>query len=159
MSKLIFVRHAVSLNREKAAADGIADRNRPLTSKGIRDFRKHVSKNKKLFKGVELWVTSPYVRAKETLDIILEVLNIDEARIHITANLKPEGKPQKLIEWIKKRNEKTIVFVSHEPFLSEFLRKTLSKDSRIPKLKKGAIFVVDFRLKTQKNKLNGLSNP
>ena len=159
MSKAIFVRHAVALNRERAKADGIADARRPLTAQGIRSFKKQVLKHKKLFKNVDLWVTSPYLRAKETLDIILEVLNIDEAQISILPKLIPEAEPELLLNWLAKRKERKIVLVSHEPFLSGFLTQYTDAGKRAKNVKKGAIAVVDIKSHNQKYILKGLFNP
>lgn len=159
MPKAIFVRHAVALDREKAEAGGIADERRPLTARGIRNFKKQVLKHKKIFRNVDLWVTSPYLRAKETLDVILEVLGIDEAQINVLPKLTPEAKPEQLRAWLAKRKEKVIVFVSHEPFLSGFLSQHTDAGKNVPKVKKGAIAVVDFKPNDQKYKLKGLFNP
>lgn len=159
MPTAIFVRHAVALDREKAKVGGISDERRPLTTRGIRRFQKQVLKNKKIFKNVDLWVTSPYLRAKETLDIILNVLDIDEAQINVLPKLTPGAKPEQLRAWLAKRNENVIVFVSHEPFLSGFLARNTDVGKNIPKIKKGAIAVVDLKTKNQKYKLKGLFNP
>ncbi len=159
MPKAIFVRHAVALNRAKAKSDGIIDKHRPLTEQGARSFQKQVLKHRKLFSNVDLWVTSPYLRAKETLDVIFEVLNINEAQISILPKLIPEAKPDQLRDWLAKRKEKVIVFVSHEPFLSGFLAQQTDAAKDIPKVKKGAIAVVDIKRKNQKYKLKELFNP
>lgn len=159
MKQLVFVRHAIAVDREKAKGRGLADRDRPLTAKGIRDFKLHVLKNKKVFKKVDLWVTSPYIRARETLDVILEALRIDEAHVHIVTRLVPSARPQKLTDTIKKTNERNIVFVSHEPFLSRFLRHVLPKEENLPGLKKGAVIVVDYQEKNNKFKLKSVNNP
>ncbi len=159
MPEFIFVRHAVALDRVKAAADGVTDKLRPLTERGSRDFRRHTLKNKKIFQNVDLWVTSSYVRARETLDTILDALKTDEAHINIAPRLSPGAKPQKLEVWIKKRSERKIVFISHEPFLSAFLTRVLKPSRPLPKLKKGAIVVIDYNLKNRKYKLKELINP
>ncbi len=159
MSKAIFVRHAVALNRAKAKADGIFDKHRPLTPQGVRSFRKQVLKHRKLFRNVDLWVTSPYLRAKETLDVIFEVLEINEAQVCILPKLTPQAKPAQLRDWLAKRKEKVIVFVSHEPFLSGFLNQQTDAAKSDLKFKKGAIAVVDLKRNHQKYKLKALFNP
>lgn len=159
MPKAIFVRHAVALDREKAEASGISDARRPLTARGVRSFQKQVLKHKKIFRNVDLWVTSPYLRAKETLDVILDVLEIHEAQIFILPKLAPEASPEQLRAWLAKRKEKEIVLVSHEPFLSGFLAQFTDAGKNIPKVKKGAIAVVEPKPDNQKYKLTGLFNP
>ncbi len=159
MSKVILVRHAAAVSREQAKAAGIADRKRPLTAQGIRGFRKQITKHRKIFGKVDLWVTSPFVRAKETLDVVFEVLGVDEAEINILPKLTPESKPAQLREWLKKRKEKTIVLVSHEPFLTDFISQNTVNVKKLPKIKKGAIVILDFNTKDQKYKLKALFIP
>lgn len=164
MQKLIFVRHAKAIDREKAKAQGVSDKDRSLTPKGVREFKKHILAHKKIFRNAELFVTSPYERAIETLDIILETVAVDKAPIKIISKITPEAVPGFLVSWLKKRKEKVLVIVSHEPFLSNFLN-SISASGKSPvkikpvKIKKGALMVVDFNVKNKKFKLISLNNP
>lgn len=163
MQKIIFVRHAKALDRAKAEKLKVADKDRPLTQKGIAEFQKHVLKYKKTFKDTELFVTSPYLRATETLDVLLETMNIQEAPIKIINKIRPEDTFEFLKKWLINRKEKKIVVVSHEPFISYFLQnvvesqKTTKKD--VVKIKKGAIISIEYELNKSRFKLKSLKNP
>ncbi len=158
MQKIILVRHAKALDRSKAFAEHRSDKDRPLTPKGVREFKKHIHNHKKIFKNVELFVTSPYVRAIETLDIILEALALSGAAIKIIAKITPEDKFTFLKKWLLSRKEKTIVVVSHEPFLSNFLHNVLQSHKPL-KIKKAALIILSCESNTKKYKLISLKNP
>jgi phosphohistidine phosphatase SixA len=78
--KLILVRHAKAMDRVKALLREIDDENRPLTKKGKLKFQAHVQAVREEFAGVELFVTSEYLRALQTLEVLLEVLSADPAK-------------------------------------------------------------------------------
>jgi phosphohistidine phosphatase SixA len=78
--KLILVRHAKAMDRVKALLREIDDENRPLTKKGKLKFQAHVQAVREEFAGVELFVTSEYLRALQTLEVLLEVLIADPAK-------------------------------------------------------------------------------
>lgn len=146
--QVILVRHAKALDRLKAQIRGVKDSDRPLTKNGISKFQAQVKKNKKLFQKVDLFVTSPYLRAVQTLDIILDELKINEADILIFKKITPNDKVGFLKNWLKTRHEKKIVIVSHEPFMSAVLANCFGGDNGIMKIKKGDILVLDFEDKT-----------
>lgn len=163
MQKIILLRHAKALDRIKAQNQDIADKDRPLTEKGIREFKKQVINNKKTFKNTDLFVTSPYLRALETLDVLLSTLKIESAPIKIISKIRPEDTFIYLKNWLMKRKEKKIVVVSHEPFLSYFLQNIVgsekSKQQKPIKIKKGAIINVEFDSVHRQFKLISLKNP
>lgn len=146
--QVILVRHAKALDRIKALIHGVKDPDRPLTKKGIFKFQTHVKKNKRLFEKVDLFVTSPYLRAVQTLDIILDELKINEADILIFKKITPDDQIQYLNQWLKKRTEKKIVITSHEPFMSNFMRKYCYDMPPDFKIKKGDILILDFDIKS-----------
>lgn len=159
MQKIILVRHAQALNREKAKARGIPDKNRPLTEAGLKKFKKHINVHKNKIGKVELFATSPFVRSIDTLDAILDVLDVTEAPIKIIAQLTPHDRPEALIKWLKKRTEKTILIVSHEPFISNFLY-VIAEKSQVPeKIKKGSLIVLNYKKKINKFTMIRFINP
>lgn len=142
--KLILVRHAKAMDRVKALLKSISDEDRPLTKKGKLKFAAHVKLNVKEFSGTSLFVTSEYLRARETLDLLLQ--NLPKRRTpfpYITLKkITPDDSPQTLIKWLKTRSEKKMVLVGHEPFISKLLEKAFQKNE-IVKIKKGAIICTD----------------
>ena len=159
MQKFILIRHAKALSRNKAEAKNISDKNRPLTTSGIKQFKKFIKLKKNKQNKINLFVSSPYKRAIETLDIILDVKNIDAAPIKIFSKITPEDNPKHLLAWLKKRTEKLILIVSHEPFMSNFLNQSLDSEKWTKKIKKGGIVEIGYYSKNQKFKLIAFNNP
>ena len=120
--KVILVRHA------KSAYDWNRwpiDSMRPLSGKGI--TRQH-----KVAKGMvrenlhfeKVWV-SPYIRAQETLDIILKYYRVN-VKLAIIKELTPSGSSVKLLEQLQEvstpnNQDTSILIVGHDPTLSELL--------------------------------------
>lgn len=150
---LIFVRHAKALDRALALIKKIKEAQRPLTEEGIEEFRKQVKKNKKVFKEVELYLTSPYLRATQTLDILLEELELKEAIIESSPLIEPEKNPADFLKWLQGRGEECIVAVSHEPFLSHCLKAIFKKETDFIKIKKGSIVVIKYQKEQKKYQL------
>lgn len=145
MKTLILVRHAKAMDRDKASAKGIQEPQRPLTDKGIKEFRRHCDRHWEMFAEAELFVTSPFTRAAETLELLLEELQDPAAKIETSSLIEPEENPEIFLRWVKKKKEETVVAVSHEPFLSNFLKHVLQQPE-LPyiKIKKGAFIVLTF---------------
>lgn len=150
---IILVRHAKALDRAIAVVKKIKEAQRPLTEEGIEEFRKQVKKNKKTFRDVELFITSPYLRATQTLDILLEELELEEALIESNSLIEPEKNPTEFLDWLAKRGEDCVVAVSHEPFLTNCLKALFKKETDFIKLKKGAIVVVKVQKDIKKYRL------
>lgn len=70
----------------------------------------------------DLILSSPYVRARQTADIVAEVLKATE-KVHISAALAPDGDAKQLIEELNNRyrSRQSIVLVGHEPYLSALI--------------------------------------
>ena len=143
--KLILVRHAKAMDRVKALLKSVSDEDRPLTKKGKLKFLEHAKVNAKEFAGTELFVTSEFLRAKETLDVLLQALPKRKTApsIVVLKKIGPDDSPLALINWLKTRSEKKLVVVGHEPFLSKFLEKSWKK-LEFEKIKKGAIICTEI---------------
>lgn len=160
MQKIILVRHAKALSQKKARLKKISDSDRALTKAGVRQFQKKIRSHKNLFslfKQADLFVTSPYLRAVQTLKIIFQELKIkSKSKIKTMAKITPEDSPRYLISWLKKRKEKSIVIVSHEPFLTNFLKIYLRNEvsseisvDRPVRIKKGDVLLVQSASSTR----------
>lgn len=160
--KLILVRHAKAMDRVKALLKSVSDEDRPLTKKGRAKFLRHAKLNAKIFSGAELFVSSEFLRAKQTLEVLLEAMPKRKTPrpVAVIKKITPDDSPESLIKWLKLRTEKKLVVVGHEPFISKFLTKATVKSSAktdYDKIKKGAIICLDisfsddhFSIKTEK---------
>lgn len=109
-SQFIFVRHGQS----QANADGIiADGTSPLTSNGIEQARKTGLEVKNL--GIVSIISSPYLRAQQTAEVIAGELGIVPAHIKVIDELRErglgdcEGKPKtQANEWYSQSDDQTL---------------------------------------------------
>lgn len=148
--KIIFVRHAIAMDKDVAQKQKISDAHRALTSVGHKAFKKYAKKNKKLFKRADLFVTSPYIRAVQTLDVIFDVLDLSVGEATIFNKSTPYDNPQLLLKWLGEQKESKIVIVSHEPFMSKFMKLAFKDQWSGEKIKKGSC--IEVKLNTKKPK-------
>ena len=85
------------------------------------------------------------------MDIILKIAVTKNFKRVISDKIKPEDNPKKFLSWILKRKEKRVLVVSHEPFMSLFLKSVTERKIQI---KKGNILVI--QVKNKKFKLLGI---
>lgn len=120
MIELILIRHSVAFEREEfRKKTKLDDAFRPLTVKGRRRLEKMSRMMKKRWiKNLDLIITSPYTRARQSAQIISQVF--DEQKVIECAELVPQSPPQAFVKWMKSQNFKgnTFAIVGHEPNLS-----------------------------------------
>jgi phosphohistidine phosphatase len=114
--ELYVVRHAIAVPRGKRGVRRDADR--MLTLNGISRMRRHAAVLVKLkVRPVEIW-TSPYVRARQTADILRKALG-NEVPLREIASWACGGAHAALFAELKRRaDRKSIMLVGHEPDLS-----------------------------------------
>ena len=119
MKKLIFLRHAKSSWEEP-----VLDRNRSLSSKGIKAIQKVALHWKELFNEAELIITSPANRALNTATIMAYTIGYDLQKIRINEELYTFNFKE-LITFIKKIDNtlSNIIIVGHNPAFSEVSQK------------------------------------
>jgi len=90
----------------------------------------------------DLILSSPYLRAKETAEIVAEVFGM-EKKLEISGTLASEGgNAEDLIEELKRKHgkRKQVLLVGHEPYLSGLIALLISGDRRLAiTLKKGGL--------------------
>lgn len=162
---LFIIRHAIAEEREEFAKKNTDDSLRPLTSKGRKKHQKMILSLEKEFERLDLIVTSPYLRAKQSAQIVSELT--DGTKIVESAELVPHAPPQSLVKWLKTHcgGHKKVAVVGHEPHLTSFASYLLSgsdKESFI-EMKKSAVGLVEIGsfedLTPSKAKLQWLASP
>jgi phosphohistidine phosphatase len=113
---LYLVRHAIA---EERGPDWPDDTKRPLTEKGIARMREAVEGFAALEAAIEIVLTSPLVRAKETADLLIEGLKPKPA-LAVLPSLAPGEAPAKVAEALGAyAGKRAIALVGHEPALGE----------------------------------------
>ncbi|MBN8537212.1 MAG: phosphohistidine phosphatase SixA [Deltaproteobacteria bacterium] len=142
---LYIVRHAIAEDRDLFAKKNPEDSLRPLTMKGKKRMRKIIQGIKRELAEIELIVTSPFLRAKQTANLISEM--IGKIQIVESAELVPQAPPQAIIKWLKMEGikHKKILIVGHEPHLSSLASLLLSgkSEGRFIEFKKSSIALIE----------------
>jgi phosphohistidine phosphatase len=136
---LYLIRHAIA---EDIAGDGHgADSERRLTSEGATKMRRIAKALKDAGLAFDLILSSPYVRARQTAEIVAKVYGLKKA-LELTPELAPHGNPRKLMELLANthRKRRSVVLVGHEPYLSTLISLLLSGGTSLSvRLKKAGI--------------------
>jgi len=114
--KLYLVRHGIAVDRIGGAV--LNDFQRPLTDEGKEETKVVAQALKKLNIKPDLVVASPLIRAKQTADIIRDVLSVKED-LKISDALAPGGGASDVYKFLRNscdmRTTEEVVLVGHEP--------------------------------------------
>jgi phosphohistidine phosphatase len=140
---LSLLRHGIAV--EPGSPGYEDDSARPLTAKGERRTRRIAEGMLALGLSYDLILSSPYVRARQTADLVAEVLKTPEG-VQLSDTLTPEGSPRQVIEALHsdERERQGILLVGHEPYLSRLISTLLTGNSNLPVvMKKGGLCMLD----------------
>ena len=137
--EIYLVRHAVAAERGPKYPD---DRSRPLTPEGVKRFRESVKGLSKFGVEIDIVLTSPLVRARDTATLLASALKPKPSIEQVEA-LAPGGRHVAIVEAIKAaKRQRRIALVGHEPDLGEFAARLLGSRGGV-EFKKGAICLID----------------
>jgi len=138
--ELYLIRHGVAAERGPEYPD---DSKRPLTSKGIAGVRREAKGLNALGITIDLIVTSPLTRTRQTAQIIAETLSNKPAVVQSDA-LAPAGTPAAVMQEIARHAKKgRLALVGHDPNISELAGRLIGARSPV-EFKKGAMCRIDF---------------
>ncbi len=135
---LYIVRHAIAVEREEPGYED--DSQRPLTDTGRKKMKKIVKGLRRLEIELDLILASPYLRARDTADILASGFKMKK-KVAFTDNLIPPGNFDQLIdEIVEKHNVDNLALVGHEPMLSSFISYLITGHTQAKiTLKKGGV--------------------
>ncbi len=136
---LYILRHGLAV--EQGTAGYANDADRPLTSKGERKLSLIAEAMEGLGLSFDLILSSPYKRARQTAEIVAEVLKACK-KVELSPTLEPGGSTKELIEVLKsmKPVPGEVMLVGHEPYLSTLISLLLSGDGGLQvEMKKGGL--------------------
>lgn len=143
--ELIIIRHGTAEEREDFAKKGLEDHMRPLTIKGRKRMQKVCVRLLDFVKDVDLIVSSPLTRARQTAEIVSQIYF--ETKVIEAPELVPHSPPQAFLKWLRTqgRNCRRIVVVGHEPQLSSFASYLLTgKAESFIDLKKSGVIALEL---------------
>ena len=139
---LLIVRHGIAEDRDAFASTGQPDDLRPLTREGRRDFTKVARALRSVVPAVDVLVTSPLVRARQTAEILGERYGMPLVE---SDALRPEAPYTKLAALLKRRRASEVVaVVGHEPHLSGLIAWLIGDTNARIAMKKGGACLVRF---------------
>ena len=124
---LYILRHGIATDPD---VPGFAkDAERPLTPEGKRKLRQVADAMEALELSFDLILSSPYLRARQTAEVIAEALK-ERKRLELSDSLTPGGSPRKLVELLNhlQPSPESVLLVGHEPYLSSLISLLVSGD-------------------------------
>jgi phosphohistidine phosphatase len=139
MFELYLIRHGVAEARGDKWPD---DTKRPLTAKGAVRMRKAAKGLVRLGVKLDVVLTSPLVRARQTADIVAGSFDVRPPIVN-AESLAPEGTYAGVLADLQRQGRRTrIALVGHEPNIGE-LAARLAGSRRAFEFKKGAVCRID----------------
>jgi phosphohistidine phosphatase len=136
---LFLVRHGLAAERGEEWPD---DSKRPLTSKGMARMREIAAGLRELDVEIDLVLTSPLVRAKQTAELLVQGLKPSPALV-VSSVFAPGVAPARAAEALDFRKVRTLAVVGHEPDLGQLAAWLIGAKAPLP-FKKGGICRIDF---------------
>jgi phosphohistidine phosphatase len=137
--ELYLIRHGVAEERGDAWPD---DTKRPLSEAGMERLRKSARGLARLDVSIDVILTSPLVRARQTADIVATACDPRPSIITIDS-LAPEGTYTALVADVEKHARKTrLALVGHEPGIGELAARLIGSRHSF-EFKKGAVCRID----------------
>lgn len=145
--EIYLIRHAIAEDREDFEKTDKDDSLRPLTAKGRKKMQKTALKLHDLIGDVDAIVTSPYVRARQTAEILSQIFY--ETPVKEALELVPHAPALGFIRWMQAhgRDVQSLLVVGHEPHLSLLASYLLAgKNESFIELKKAGIACLEMGL-------------
>jgi len=135
---------------------------RPLTKEGKHKLIAAAQGMKRLRLKFDLVLTSPYLRAKQTAEIIAEAYKIKSQKIELTDNLLPPASAKQLLAEIRHRFPKAqkILLAGHEPHMTELMSELLKSNRHLNiDFKKGGLGLLSIEKDPTDGTLQWLLTP
>jgi phosphohistidine phosphatase len=141
--RLSLLRHGIAAERGTAGYENDSDR--PLTAKGERRTRQIAEGMLVLGLSYDLILSSPFLRARRTAEIVAQVMKRPEG-MQLSDALAPEGNPRQLIDVLgtDHRERQDVLLVGHEPYLSRLISTLLTGSPNLSVvMKKGGLCALE----------------
>jgi len=141
--RLSLLRHGIAVERGSSGDED--DSERSLTAKGERRMRRSAEGMLALGLTYDLILSSPYLRARQTADIVAQILQTPEG-VQLSDRLTPAGRPRQMLESLQTDHQerRDVLLVGHEPYLSRLISTLLTGGPNLPVvMKKGGLCTLD----------------
>jgi phosphohistidine phosphatase len=138
--ELYLIRHGIAEERGEQWPD---DAKRPLTEDGISRLRRAARALTRLDVAVDVVVTSPLVRTRQTAEVVAAGLD-PHPHIVVAESLAPGGSAAAVLAELEKQAKRSsIAIVGHEPGIGELAARLVGARHAIA-FKKGAVCRIDI---------------
>lgn len=144
MTELVLMRHGSAVDRGDPLCP--ADPDRPLTVRGASRSKVSARALRALGAAPQLILTSPYLRAVQTAQIVANELSLAKKRVKESAALLPGAPPEALWEELRNARRDVVLCVGHGPGLDALLAAALGTPLRAMWLKKGGAAALELTL-------------
>lgn len=110
---LYIVRHGIAVDRTDPKSPPEAER--PLTAKGVQRTRSAALGLRSLDVKPDVLITSPYVRAAQTAEIVAEALGFPPEKIRVSEALKPAADPAEILKELSQLRAREVMCFGHAP--------------------------------------------
>ena len=142
---LYLLRHGIAAAGDQPGIE--SDGERPLTPRGIKRMRKEVRGLRRLGIAFDAILTSPLLRARQTAEIVAEMLSL-ESQLQEISGLAPESSVENLLFGLTRfQNRQHLLLVGHQPLLGKTAAFLLHGKERSPldiELKKGGLCAIEI---------------
>lgn len=140
---LVLIRHAIAEDRTEFARTGQSDDERPLTDKGRRRMRKAAEGLRRVLPELDLLLSSPLVRARQTAEIVAAAYGGMQVGVLEAA---ASGDGDDLLDALRDAPEgATVAVVGHEPTHGNWTSWLLAgRDADFVAYKKGEACAIGF---------------
>ncbi len=135
------LRHGIAIDRDDPRCP--ADAKRPLTDRGLKRTRAAARGLRAIGVDPDVVLVSPYLRAQQTADVVLEVLS-SKLRGLRTPSLTPNGDAETILEAIADTDGQSVLCVGHAPSLDELAAYLVGSDREVVSLKKAGLATVQM---------------
>jgi phosphohistidine phosphatase len=138
--ELYFLRHGLA--GQHGDAKYKEDNLRPLTPEGKKKMQREAVGMKTLDLEFDAVLSSPYLRARQTADIVAKAFRIKKKDVRLTDNLLENVSVENLLQEIRHHSPKAknVLLVGHEPYMTEMISRFLKNDRSLAiDLKKGGL--------------------
>lgn len=143
-------RHGIAVDPDDPSCP--TDPERPLTEKGRAKTRAAAKGMAALDIVPELLVTSPYLRARQTAEVVIDTLDCSEVETLVDEALVPAANPEALCALLRAHlagaPPPTILCVGHAPNLDRVLAHLVGADDPFTQLKKAGLASIVLRGQT-----------
>jgi phosphohistidine phosphatase len=139
---IYLVRHGIAIDREDPNCPPEPERH--LTPKGMQRTREAARGLRKLGIAPRVALSSPYLRALQTAEIVCEELKLSPGKLKRTAALLPEAAPAELLRELKKLTAEEVICFGHAPNLDVVIAHAIGAARPVTELKKAGAACVEL---------------